>query len=269
MTLHSTVRVNIVSDLHMGTTHFSLPDTESDIIVLAGDIGRPAKAIAWALELPKPVVYIPGNHEFYGLEMHETLREMQQLCEGSHVHVLHNQSVVLKGVRFLGSTLWSTFDFFEDPQEQAAAMQQAQELIRDFAVIRTADALQPVFSPKIMNALHKENRAWLKQMLSTAWAGPTVVVTHHAPSAKSIHPRFEGSLLNACFASHSEDLMNSEHVALWIHGHMHDSLDYTVNGTRVVCNPRGYFKDGIPENPCFDPSKVIDIPLTSSVDPTT
>lgn len=269
MTLHSTVRVNIVSDLHMGATPFSLPDTESDIIVLAGDISRPHKAIAWALELPKPVVYVPGNHEFYGLEMDETLLEMHKLCEGSHVHVLHNQSVVLKGVRFLGSTLWSTFDFFEDPKERTEAIRQAQELIRDFSTIRTANALQPVFSPTTMDALHHDNRTWLQQMLGTAWAGPTVVVTHHAPSAKSIHPRFEGSLLNACFASHSEDLMSGERVALWIHGHMHDSLDYTVNGTRVVCNPRGYFKDGIPENPCFDPSKVIDIPITSSTNPAT
>lgn len=84
-------------------------------------------------------------------------------------------------------------------------------------------------------------------------------MTHHAPSPKSIHPRFAGSLLNACFVSDVEKLMDRDRVALWVHGHTHDSFDYVVNGTRVVCNPRGYAKLGTAENSAFDPGFTVDV----------
>jgi hypothetical protein len=86
-----------------------------------------------------------------------------------------------------------------------------------------------------------------------------VVITHHAPSPKSIHPRFAGSAINACFVSDVESLMGAQRAALWIHGHTHDSFDYTVSGTRVVCNPRGYSKNNVNENPLFDPNLVVTI----------
>ena len=85
------------------------------------------------------------------------------------------------------------------------------------------------------------------------------MVTHHAPSRKSIHPRFADSRLNACFVSDAEHLLGADRVQLWIHGHTHDSFDYRVNGTRVVCNPRGYAKGGVNENPLFDPNLMIEI----------
>jgi hypothetical protein len=86
-----------------------------------------------------------------------------------------------------------------------------------------------------------------------------VVVTHHAPSRQSIHPRFAGSPLNACFVSDAERLMGVERVVLWIHGHTHDSFDYTVGGTRVLCNPRGYAKNGVNENAAFEAGLVVQV----------
>jgi Icc-related predicted phosphoesterase len=86
-----------------------------------------------------------------------------------------------------------------------------------------------------------------------------VVVTHHAPSRSSIHPRFAGSLLNACFVSDLEALADGDKVRLWVHGHTHDSFDYQLNGTRVVCNPRGYARDGVNENARFDPDFCVEI----------
>jgi hypothetical protein len=83
------------------------------------------------------------------------------------------------------------------------------------------------------------------------------VVTHHAPSRRSIVPRFVGSWLNPCYASDAEHLLGRS--ALWIHGHMHDSFDYAVRGTRVVCNPRGYARNGIPENAAFDPELCLEV----------
>ena len=96
-------------------------------------------------------------------------------------------------------------------------------------------------------------------MLATPHAGPTVVITHHAPSRKSIHPRFERSLVNPCFVSDAERLLDGTRAGLWIHGHTHDSFDYVVNGTRVLCNPRGYAKNGVNENDRFDPDLVVEV----------
>ena len=86
-----------------------------------------------------------------------------------------------------------------------------------------------------------------------------MVITHHAPSRKSIHPRFAGSLLNGGFVSDLERLIVSGQPQLWIHGHVHDSYDYQVKGTRVVCNPRGYSKEGVNENPAFDSRFLVEV----------
>ena len=107
--------------------------------------------------------------------------------------------------------------------------------------------------------LHGRHSAWLQKRLAQAHAGPTVVITHHAPSPRSIHPRFAGSPVNASFVSDAEHLLGRDRVQLWIHGHTHDSFDYQVAGTRVVCNPRGYARDGVNENAAFDASLTIDV----------
>jgi hypothetical protein len=116
-----------------------------------------------------------------------------------------------------------------------------------------------LFSPDDCVALFNRHAGWLEARLAEPYAGPTVVITHHAPSPKSIHPRFAGSSLNACFASDAERLLDGSRARLWIHGHMHDSFDYCVNRTRVVCNPRGYARDGINENPRFDANFLVEI----------
>ena len=85
------------------------------------------------------------------------------------------------------------------------------------------------------------------------------MITHHAPSRKSIHPRFADSLLNPCFVSDAEYLIEGSGACLWIHGHMHDGFDYRVDRTRVVCNPRGYARNGVNENAAFDPDFCVDI----------
>jgi Icc-related predicted phosphoesterase len=92
-------------------------------------------------------------------------------------------------------------------------------------------------------------------MLADPFDGRTVVVTHHAPSSQSVHPRYANDLLTPAFASNLESLMGGDGVALWIHGHMHESYDYGAYGTRVVCNPRGYAPDAM--NPDFRPDWLI------------
>lgn len=253
------MKLHILSDLHLSVAGFEVPQTDANIIILAGDIARPKEAIAWASALTKPVLYVPGNHEFYGGSIASTAQEMKRLCNGSGIQVLDNNAVVVGGVRFLGTTLWTNFQLFGEGEKREEAVSQALSFIRDFSRIQMDDASDALFTPDLSAVEFTRHANWLEEQLAEPFAGKTVVITHHAPSLNSVHPRFEGSLFNACFVSNAERLIDGKKVELWIHGHTHDSFDYVVNGTRVVCNPRGYVKSGVNENPQFDPALVIEV----------
>ena len=252
------LKLNILSDLHLRQGALAPPDNDADLVILAGDIARPQEALEWADALRKPVLYVPGNHEFYGGSIDGTRALLRRLCGVTNVRLLDDDVVELGGVRFVGSTLWTDFLLYGDDQRENA-MQDAQRVIRDFSQIRLCDGDERRFTPEDSVARFAVHRDFVATALATTFAGPTVVITHHAPSPRSIHPRFRDSPLNACFISRLEHLLDGERARLWVHGHTHDSFDYTVNGTRVVCNPRGYARNGVNENPRFDPDFVVDI----------
>jgi len=253
------MKLSVLSDLHLGVSPFDRPHNDADLVVLAGDISRPREAVDWALRFDKPVLYVLGNHEFYGGSIDGISEAFRRLCAGTPIQLLDNAGVVIDGVRFLGTTLWTDFGLFGDEEKKTASMAQAQRMMRDFSRVRRHEAEPTLFTPEDSIELFRRHSAWLDEMLATPHEGPTVVITHHAPSRRSIHPRFAGSLLNACFVSDAEHLLGANRVRLWIHGHTHDSFDYLVKGTRVVCNPRGYARDGVNENPLFDPNLTIDV----------
>jgi predicted phosphodiesterase len=250
------MKLNVLSDLHLSLGALAIPANDADAAVLAGDIARPKEAIAWVSGFAKPVLYVPGNHEFYGGSIAGTVAELKRLSAGSDIHVLDDDEVIFEGVRFLGSTLWTDFQLFGEGEKRAAAMREAQRFMRDFSRIHVGELN---FTPEASAALFKRHAAWLERKLAVPYAGPTVVITHHAPSRKSIHPRFADSLMNACFVSDAEHLIDASRARLWIHGHTHDSFDYFVNGTRVLCNPRGYAKEGVSENPLFDANLSVEV----------
>ena len=250
------MKLHVLSDLHLSQGELPVPESDADLVVLAGDIARPARAIAWASRIAKPVLYVAGNHEFYGGSIEATSDELKRLCAGTRVRVLDGDELVVDGVRFLGATLWTDFMVLGEGEARAAAVAEAQRFMRDFSVVRMGG--EP-FTPQASATLFARHAAWLEARLAEPHDGPTVVITHHAPSPKSVHPRFAGSPLNACFVSDAERLIDGRRAQLWIHGHTHDSFDYPVNGTRVLCNPRGYAKDGVNENPAFDARLTVEV----------
>lgn len=252
------LKLHILSDLHLSQAGFTPPPTDADVVVLAGDIARPPEAVAFARSFGKTVLYVPGNHEFYGASLPGALAQLRALCAGSDVHLLADDEVVMQGVRFLGTTLWTDFLLYGEHEGRDAAVAAAARFMRDFQRIRVADDDPALFTPADAAAQFRRHCAWLEERLARPHAGPTVVITHHAPSPRSIHPRFAGSPVNACFVSRAEHLLGAPRVRLWVHGHTHDSFDYDVAGTRVLCNPRGYQRDGVGENPRFDPALVVE-----------
>jgi len=253
------MKLNILSDLHLNCGALEIPCNDADVVILAGDIARPQEAVSWALGFAKPVLYVPGNHEYYGGSIAGAADELKQLCAGTNIRFLDNDQVIIKGVRYLGSTLWTDFMLWTDGEQRSLAMQEAQRFMRDFSIIHVDEPVPRLFTPDDAAALCRADARWLESRLAEPHAGPTVVITHHAPSRQSIHSRFAGSLLNGCFVSDLQHLADGQRAQLWVHGHTHDSFDYLLNGTRVVCNPRGYAKEGVNENPLFDSNYVVQV----------
>lgn len=253
------MKIALLSDLHLSVQSMAVPNTEADVVVLAGDLQRPEQSIAWARQFAKPTVFVAGNHEFYGSDLVTTMAQLNAHAQGSQVRVLENGEWQHGGVRFLGCTLWSDYRLYSSAEQRAQGLQKAQEFVRDFSRIGVAPDFPERFTPALSQMLFDTSVAWLEARFSESFDGPTVVVTHFAPTRGSIAPQFEGSDLNACFVSDLEARILRWQPALWLHGHVHDSFDYRVGATRIVANPRGYAPKGVVENKAFAPHLVLEI----------
>lgn len=263
------MKAQLASDLHLDQLQryfprerLILPAAGADALILAGDIAHGTLGIDLFKDWPVPVLYLAGNHEFYGSELEQTRRDLQSSAANHNMNYLDNSSVQMNGIRFLGATLWTDYLLF--PQwSQEQLMLAAQDVLRDHHVIRYGSES---FTPAAALAEHCRSRQWLEQQLDTPFDGKTVVITHHAPHPLSIHPRHAHDPITAAFVSNLEALVRK--ADYWFHGHVHDSFDYSVGKCRVVVNPRGYASNkhaaATPaqlkfENPQFRPYCVIEL----------
>ena len=255
------MRIHILSDLHLEFGNFDPPASDADVVVLAGDIHVGAAGISWAQQhfAGRQVIYVVGNHEFYGGRViPEVIADLKaQAGKTDFIHVLDNEERLIDGVRFLGSTLWTDFHLFGEAQSAKARLE-ARAKMSDF---RGQIRITPgsAFSPEASVVLHEQAVEWLTfKLRKEPFAGKTVVVTHHGHK-QSMNPRYADDLLAASFLSDLEPLLGFS--ALWVHGHTHTAFNYAVKDTRVICNPRGYVgRDGWSlESTGFDPALVVSI----------
>lgn len=239
----------IISDLHLefGERAPMLP--EADILIFAGDLNTKAR-VQYLKTMSKyfeHVIFVDGNHEFYRGDLHKTRHKIgDELEPFKNVHYLVNEKITLDGVDFLGCTLWTDMDN-GDP----LLMVNASGMMNDFRKIRT-NHYQGRFTPKVWLSEHEKSKNFLINNMTKN----SVVITHHLPSMKSIDPKYKHmERMNHLYASDLEWMMTAYQPQLWIHGHTHCNMDYMVDNTRVVCNPRGY--PG--ENPNFDPEFKVEI----------
>ena len=269
------VNIQLLSDLHLESNpHFTpRPAPGADVLVLAGDIGSyqggsqleslgiadfglarfsPLPIEQGGAAWPTPVLFVPGNHEYDGLEFDEATARLRQACERWGLIWLERQSITLAGVRFVGCTLWSDFDALTAAQAQGGQditlgeqLKAREKAFRAANFYLKKNHFLRQGEPMLAEAVREESlqsQAWLRQALAVPFDGPTVAVTHFAPSLLSADPRYGITPGSAGFCNALDELLPLARV--WLHGHLHCPNDYVKNGCRVVANPLGYARKG-------------------------
>ncbi len=254
------MRIQVISDLHIDVVAGFVPvlANGADAIIVAGDVQEgAAKALAFlrrSIPGPTPILFVLGNHEFYGSAVVEERLAAQDAAITHDITVLDDAIAVVGGVRFVGATLWTDFCLNGEGM-QRIDMMVVGDLMNDYRRINLQKRPWRRFVPEASLGLHRHSRAFIWEALEKPFAGPTVVVTHHAPHPRSIHTRYDRQAANPAYVSDQTAIIERFAPQLWVHGHVHDSFDYHVGRTRILANPRGYGD----ENPAFDPLLVVEV----------
>jgi len=279
------MKIQVASDLHVeferkfkgmsGYIPFELKRTDADVIVLAGDVGvgfteERKFCEKLASEHNKPVVFVLGNHSFYNKGNIDRIRGKwsqyaKEESSKTNVHYIDDgHHWKYQDVNFVGGIFWTDFNDYD-----AWDMKLAQDNMNDYRGCRMSkmdssldnrtlsDTDQYSFTPRRSVDEHYKTKEYMSHMLDE-WKGQkNVVVTHHLPSGKSTDARYRDNSLNPAYHSNLEWWIEEKDISLWVHGHTHGSNDYSIGDTRVVCNPRGYFR--YDENQYFDNSLIIEV----------
>lgn len=247
------MRIQVLSDLHLEFERFEPQAVEADVSVLAGDTHRGKLGMQWARQAcaGRPVVYVAGNHEYYGHAVPKLTDELRAESEGA-VHFLEQGSVEIEGLRFFGCTLWTDFQLLGNP---SLARDTAQLKMNDYRKVRVSPQYRKLRARDTLD-LHYRSRHWLEAAVERGATRGAVIVTHHAPSARSLPVGYVEDWLSPAYASSPDSLIEVSGAALWIHGHTHRSVDYRIGDTRVISNPRGYTDEPVAG---FDPRLVIEL----------
>lgn len=264
------MKLQILSDLHIDSyarRHKplgSIPKTDADIILVAGDTANSDSGMLWLQEQArannKPLVTIAGNHEYFSedvLSFDKRFLSWDNFDDASFtgLKVLQCSEFEVGNVRILGCTLWTDYQFEATEETRDVVM----SFMRDYRQIKAGDQL---FSPEISMGIHAQHRAWLKEALIKAHKDgkQAVVMSHHSVSPKSVSSKYAGMPSNAAFVTDFSHWMQEIWApTLWVHGHTHEAFDYIEGNTRVVVNPRAYPGEISSTALAFSWSKVVEL----------
>lgn len=274
------MKIRPLSDIHLEFCGYNVPELPEDantILVLAGDIGVPNKRthlidvyipfLKRHSERFRNVIILMGNHEHYnGLFPNTEMKIEEALDEAGleNVTLLQNRSIVTAGIAFIGATLWT------DCGGNNPLANMLFNSMTDSTIIRTGPSYEPwqrKFRASDTYQSHVESLNYIKKEipLQQAAGNKVVLCVHHGISSKSVAEHFKGDPLNIFYYSELYHELADLNPDLVIHGHMHNFSDYMLDPnpeickTRVICNPRGYEQDGIPEGTGYNPLLVVDL----------
>ena len=244
--------VRIMSDIHLefseGNMHVPELATDKDtVLVLAGDVGLASKPHTYKQFFEdhanrfRDVLVILGNHEHYKGSFSTSFGRMKDnLAEFVNVTVLEKDSITIDNVTFIGATLWTSMN-----NHDTLCMYQSELTMNDYRTIRHGTVVEPWkrrLRPADTVLDHVNARHYILTEIEKQKekGNKVVVISHHAPSYKSVSEEFKGDTINGAYATELfEDIMQ-HNPEVWIHGHTHNSFNYNIGKTNIICNPRGY-----------------------------
>lgn len=251
------MKIRYVSDLHLeGMRDLAIekmvertvpthPDDIGSVLVIAGDLCSDMQVCIKFLQHVernfKKVIYVPGNHEYYGYN-YDAWNESFNTKANKELHntIWACDEVVwfeFDNINFFLATLWA------DGGLTATEAHSVQYGLNDFRYI-TVGGINRDFTVRDMQEIHQAQFIELQSKLLNCYSegngGPVVVITHHLPSYELCHPRF-GTDINGGFASDSDQLFSLANY--WIHGHTHDTISVVKDGCHIVANPHGYGRE--------------------------
>lgn len=256
--------VRYMSDIHLEFASFSIPPMATDsetVLILAGDIGyflhfeetdvTKLHLKSWC-EKFKHVILVCGNHDYYNGSIETINRMIREWIESesiTNLHFLSRNSVIIEDVSFIGTTLWTDYDNNNQHAKDIARVSMA-----DYKYIWSGDTSFRI-TPDDLLKIHQHDKMFIFDEHKKAYSQglKTVVITHHLPSYKSVHPFYTSSPLNCAFASNLDNEIEHSDIDVWVHGHTHYCFDYILGNTKIKCNPRGYVFSNRVENMEFNP----------------
>jgi Icc-related predicted phosphoesterase len=253
------MNITLVSDLHLEFGYQELPG--GDVLILAGDICEyrtlkndfhqtklldrvpgafPAYDFFYSeCAKYKKVFYVMGNHEHYHHRFDKTYNDLKAILP-ENVVLLEKECFEYEGVLFLGATLWTDLN-----KGDPITVYTMKGFMNDYKCVQNFYADKGLYhklTPEHTFAEHRKTLQYFKLMLEEKRDMPVVIITHMAPSFMSVNEKFvHETTTNGGYASDlSEFILDHENIKVWVHGHMHDPVDYKIGETRVLANPRGY-----------------------------
>lgn len=238
---------DLISDLHLSFHNEKILSglvPKSAVLAILGDVCeiknyfRIKKFFEFVSSAWDYVLYVPGNHEFYGGEIEQSVDDMRSyLKQFRNIIIMDNDLVSIDNVRYIGSTLWSGMN-----HRNPLTMLAAKDMINDYRYIkRKKSGKEVLITPEDTVDMFEKNVDFINKMIEISPFETNVILTHHAPSYKSVPSKFERNIANGAFVSDLEYLLcERTSVSVWAHGHTHSSSDYMIETCRVVANPLGY-----------------------------
>jgi Icc-related predicted phosphoesterase len=274
------MKIAVCSDLHLEFGNIELKNTENaEVLILSGDICVAQKFHDNKSYLDffeqvcgefNYVLYVMGNHEHYHGDFATSKETLQKhLSHIKNLIILEKETFRLGEYTFVGGTLWTDMNGGDEP-----TMYHVRRCMNDFRCVENSNQVltrkvplyqkgedgkyvigendsyiqigekfkeySATLTPEDVLNDHKKFLKYLETVLKKD--GKFIVVGHHAPSKLSTHPRYQNdTLMNGGYSS-SLDFFIEDHpeILLWTHGHTHETFDYKIGTTRVICNPRGY-----------------------------